>query len=58
MVQVRRQSYLTAEGEVDIQRWLADLPLPLQAPEAERLLAACQLVQGDLEAGWSPPPLA
>ena len=45
MVQVRRQSYLTAEGEVDLQRWLADLPLPLQAPEAERLLAACQLVQ-------------
>ena len=45
MVQVRRQSYLTAEGEVDLQRWLADLPLPLQAPEADRLLAACQLVQ-------------
>jgi GTP pyrophosphokinase len=45
VVQVRRQSYLTAEGEVDLQRWLADLPLPLQAPEADRLLAACQLVQ-------------
>jgi len=30
---------------VDLQRWLADLPLPLQAPEADRLLAACQLVQ-------------
>lgn len=45
MVQVRRQSYLTAEGEVDLQRWLSDLPLPLQASEAERLLAACQLVQ-------------
>ena len=30
---------------MDLQRWLADLPLPLQAPEADRLLAACQLVQ-------------
>jgi GTP pyrophosphokinase len=45
VVQVRRQSYLTAEGQVDLQRWLADLPLPIQAQEAERLLAACQLVQ-------------
>jgi GTP pyrophosphokinase len=42
MVQVREQSYLDESGDVDLDRWLAQLPIAFSAEESERLSqAAC-----------------
>jgi GTP pyrophosphokinase len=45
MVQVREQSHVNAAGDIDLERWLRQLPLELDAADAERLLAACELAQ-------------
>ncbi|MFV0275933.1 MAG: GTP diphosphokinase [Parahaliea sp.] len=37
MVRVREQSHLRPGGEVDVERWLAQLPIALEAVEQERL---------------------
>lgn len=45
MVQVRKQHPTDASGRVDLQHWLAQLPLTLSAEEGERLLLACALAR-------------
>lgn len=40
MVQVREQAYLGADGRVDIQSWLGQLPVALEEADAARLQAA------------------
>ncbi len=45
MVQVREQSYLGADGEINVDSWLQQLPVPLEKADAERIQAACQRVR-------------
>jgi len=45
MVQVRQNTLVDARGEIDLGQWLDQLPLALDAPGRDRLLAACQLAQ-------------
>ena len=45
MVQVRQQPHINAAGEIDLERWLLQLPLQLEAEDALRLRAACQMAQ-------------
>ncbi|MEP4484487.1 MAG: GTP diphosphokinase [Halioglobus sp.] len=42
MVQVREQSYIDKTGTVDLDRWLAQLPIALSAHESDRLLQAAK----------------
>ncbi|MEQ8800468.1 MAG: HD domain-containing protein, partial [Haliea sp.] len=51
MVRVREQSHLTASGEIDLERWLQQLPLAHRLDEQELLLSACVLAR---EAGSLP----
>ncbi len=46
MVQVRQQTLVDAQGAIDLDRWLAQLPLVLELQDGLRLLEACQWVQG------------
>jgi len=45
MVRVREQSHLTASGEVDLERWLQQLPVLHRQDEEELLLRACALAR-------------
>lgn len=45
MVQVREQSHIDATGDINLQRWLQQLPLELEDGDADRLLAACHRAQ-------------
>ena len=45
MVQVRHQSHITADGAIDLELWLAQLPLELTELDNGRLLSACQVAQ-------------
>jgi GTP pyrophosphokinase len=45
VVQVREQLYLDASGEIDLDRWLAQLPVSLDPEEAEPVLAAVRLAR-------------
>jgi len=42
MVQVREQSYLNDSGNVDLERWLSQLPITFSTEESERLSQAAQ----------------
>ena len=41
MVRVRDQAHLSASGEIDLERWLAQLPLALDEADRRRLMLAC-----------------
>src|SRR6056297_1443097 len=43
MVQVRQQSYLDAAGDVDVQRWLDELPIILDESQYTLLARACEV---------------
>ena len=45
MVQVRQQTLIDAQGAIDLNHWLEQLPLVLDDDERARLLQACELVQ-------------
>lgn len=45
MVQVRQQTLIDAQGAIDLDRWLEQLPLVLQSDDRTRLLLACELVR-------------
>jgi len=45
MVQVRHQTVIDAQGAIDLDRWLTQLPLTLEEKDRFRLLQACDLVQ-------------
>ena len=45
MVQVRQQPHLNADGNIDLERWLGQLPLELEDVDAARLLAACHMAR-------------
>jgi GTP pyrophosphokinase len=45
MVQVRQQALIDADGGIDVEQWLLQLPLELDAADRQRLLAVCYLVQ-------------
>jgi len=45
MVQVRQQTLVDAQGGIDIDQWLGQLPLVLDETDRQRLLEACHLVQ-------------
>jgi GTP pyrophosphokinase len=45
MVQVREQSHVNAAGDIDLERWLRQLPLSLDDSDVSRLLAACSAAQ-------------
>jgi|AntAceMinimDraft_5_1070358.scaffolds.fasta_scaffold00759_9 GTP pyrophosphokinase len=45
MVQVRHQTVIDAQGVIDLDRWLTQLPLTLEEEDRCRLLQACDLVQ-------------
>lgn len=45
MVQVREQSHVTAAGDVDLRRWLAQLPTMLDAAAEAKLLEAARVVE-------------
>jgi GTP pyrophosphokinase len=45
MVQVRQQTLLDAEGAIDLDSWLRQLPLELDDGDRQILLEACRLVQ-------------
>jgi GTP pyrophosphokinase len=49
VVQVREQSYIGADGEIDLQSWLQQLPVQLAETDADRVLSACQRVQQSLQ---------
>ncbi len=44
MVQVREQSYIGADGKIDLHGWLQSLPAPLDEADAQRVLNACERV--------------
>jgi GTP pyrophosphokinase len=50
MVQVRDQSHLGPDGDIDLGQWLAGLPIAHSEIETSRLLAACEMAQGALHA--------
>lgn len=45
MVQVRQQTLIDAQGAIDLEQWLAQLPLVLEVADRARLLQACELVR-------------
>ena len=45
MVQVRQQTLIDAQGVIDLDRWLMQLPMVLQDEDQQRLLDGCLLVQ-------------
>ncbi|MAT92461.1 MAG: GTP diphosphokinase [Halioglobus sp.] len=45
MVQVRRQAHIDARGDVDLQRWLQELPVTLEEADRQRLLSVCELTR-------------
>lgn len=45
MVQVRPQAHISETGEIDLDRWLLQLPLELKEEDQRRLLAACRLTK-------------
>ncbi|MCB1690273.1 MAG: GTP diphosphokinase [Halioglobus sp.] len=45
MVQVRQQTLIDAQGEIDLNRWIEQLPLVLEENDRCRLLQACELVE-------------
>lgn len=45
MVQVRQQPLRDAQGSIDIERWLEQLPLVLDDEDRRRIVEACLLVQ-------------
>lgn len=45
MVQVRQQSHIDAQGDVDLDIWLEQLPLELSASDRQSLLNACYLTR-------------
>ncbi len=45
MVQVREQLYLDASGEIDLDRWLDQLPVRFEPAEAEPMLEAVRLAR-------------
>ncbi|TXS95518.1 GTP diphosphokinase [Parahaliea maris] len=49
MVRVREQSHLSEAGEVDLDRWLAQLPVTFDEQEQARLLEGLNLAQGAAE---------
>ncbi|MEH6581917.1 MAG: GTP diphosphokinase [Halioglobus sp.] len=62
MVQVRQQSHITDTGEIDLERWLAQLPEEFNEQELTRLRAACSatLAAKSVKCGdtsdWSADP--
>lgn len=44
-MQVREQSHITPDGEVDLDRWLSALPITLNGEERQRLLGCCYLAR-------------
>ena len=49
MVQVRDQSHLGPEGDIDLAQWLRSLPITHSEIETSRLLAACKMAQEALD---------
>tara|TARA_R110001599_G_scaffold69414_3_gene195459 strand:- start:12824 stop:15055 length:2232 start_codon:yes stop_codon:yes gene_type:complete len=45
MVRVREQSHITPTGEIDLERWLAQLPTLHRDDDEHRLLEACRLAR-------------
>ena len=45
MVQVRQQSHITPSGDIDLERWLQQLPLTLTDVDELTLLQACHMAQ-------------
>ncbi len=45
MVQVRQQTLIDAQGAIDLDRWLMQLPMVLEDEDRQRLLDGCLLVQ-------------
>lgn len=45
MVQVRQQTLIDAHGAIDLEQWLAQLPVVLESADRARLLQACELVR-------------
>jgi len=45
VVQVREQLYLDASGEIDLERWLSQLPVHLHPEESEPVVQAVRLAQ-------------
>ena len=45
MVRVREQSHITPTGEIDLERWLAQLPTLHRDDDEHRLLDACRLAR-------------
>jgi GTP pyrophosphokinase len=45
MVQVRQQTLIDAQGAIDLNQWLEQLPLVLESDDRIRLQLACELVQ-------------
>ena len=50
MVQVREQSHIDDTGDINLERWLQQLPLELDSADTETLLAACHKAQTALQA--------
>ncbi|MDH3994849.1 MAG: bifunctional (p)ppGpp synthetase/guanosine-3',5'-bis(diphosphate) 3'-pyrophosphohydrolase, partial [Gammaproteobacteria bacterium] len=49
MVQVRQQSHITPSGDIDLERWLQQLPLTFTDVDAQTLLQACHMAQTAME---------
>jgi GTP pyrophosphokinase len=45
MVQVRQQPQRNAQGTIDLERWMEQLPLVLEEEDRRRLVEACALVE-------------
>jgi len=45
MVQVREQSYVDDAGDADLTRWISQLAVTPTEAEAQRIIAACELVR-------------
>ena len=45
MVQVREHFHINAAGDINLQRWLQELPLELGEADQTRLLRACERAQ-------------
>ena len=49
MVQVRQQAHITPSGDIDLERWLQQLPLSLADVDARLLLQACHMAQAAMD---------
>jgi GTP pyrophosphokinase len=62
MVQVRKQSHISDSGDIDLERWLLQLPEPFQRGDLDRLRDACHValdaknVAGLDVTDWSSEP--